>query len=65
MAAVQSMAPGMQGQKHGHHTGASAVMSVRGNDFDKGSLGFKNLLESGYILQAELKGCSFKIKYRE
>lgn len=59
MAAVLSMAPGMQRQKQGH-MGVSAVISVRGNDFDQGNLGFKDLLASGYILQVELKGCLFR-----
>ena len=57
-----SVAIGVQGQKQGCHLGAVAVMSVRGNDFDKGSssLGFKGLLDSQYILQVGLKGCPYR-----
>lgn len=35
---------------------------MRGSDFLKGggSLGFENLLDSGYILQVELKGCPYR-----
>lgn len=52
----------MQGQKQVRHLGAIGVISVRDNDFDKGSrsLGFKDLLDSRYIFQKEQKGCPYR-----
>lgn len=52
LAAMLSMDIMMQGQEQGHHLVAIEVISVRDNDFEKvsSSLGFKDLLNSRYIL---------------
>lgn len=62
LAAMLNMDTMMQGQKQVCHLGTIGVISVRDNDFDKGSrsLGFKDLLDSRYIFQKEQKGCPYR-----